>query len=74
MGPVSVRQPRVNDRRSGQKFTSQILPPFMRRVPSLARLSLFAAKNTFFRGENIFSPFVCRGAFFKTGCGADLAR
>ncbi|MEI7836940.1 MAG: hypothetical protein WCK05_11110 [Planctomycetota bacterium] len=34
IGPVKVRQPRVNDRRPGEKFTSRILPPFMRRVPS----------------------------------------
>lgn len=38
MGPIRVRQPRVNDRRTGEKFTSQILPPFMRRVPSVDAL------------------------------------
>ena len=38
IGPVKVRQPRVNDKRSGEKFTSQILPPFMRRVPSIDAL------------------------------------
>lgn len=38
IGPVKVRQPRVNDRRAGEKFTSKILPPFMRRVPSIDAL------------------------------------
>lgn len=35
IGPVKVRQPRVNDRRRGRRFTSRILPPYMRRVPSI---------------------------------------
>lgn len=35
MGPVRIRQPRVRDRRPGEKFTSRILPRFLRRVPSL---------------------------------------
>ena len=38
IGPVRVQQPRVYDRRPGEKFTSQILPPFMRRVPSVDAL------------------------------------
>ena len=38
IGAVKVRQPRVHDRRPGEKFTSQILPPFMRRVPSVDAL------------------------------------
>lgn len=38
VGPVRIRQPRVNDRREGQRFSSQILPPFMRRVPSVDAL------------------------------------
>ena len=38
LGPVRIRQPRVHDRRPGEKFTSKILPPFMRRVPSLDAL------------------------------------
>lgn len=28
-GMIKVKQPRVNDRRPGQKFTSAILPPYM---------------------------------------------
>lgn len=38
IGPVPIRQPRVNDKRLGQKFTSNILPPFMRRIPSINAL------------------------------------
>jgi len=38
VGSVRVRQPRVHDRRSGHRFTSKILPPFMRRVPSIDAL------------------------------------
>ena len=35
VGPVEVKAPRVNDRREGEKFTSRILPPYMRRSPRL---------------------------------------
>lgn len=38
LGPLHVEQPRVQDGRPGQKFTSQILPPYLRRVPSLDAL------------------------------------
>lgn len=38
IGPVKIRQQRVDDQRPGEKFTSQILPPFMRRVPSIDAL------------------------------------
>lgn len=38
IGPVEVRQPRVRDRRPGERFTSKILPPFLRRVPSIDAL------------------------------------
>jgi len=38
MGAVRVEQPRVDDRRAGQKFSSRILPPYLRRVPSLDAL------------------------------------
>jgi transposase-like protein len=37
-GPVPVRQPRVHDRRPGERFTSAILPPYLRRTPSLEAL------------------------------------
>jgi putative transposase len=38
MGPISLRQPRVRDKRRMEKFTSAILPPYMRRTPSLEEL------------------------------------
>ena len=38
VGPVEIRQPRVRDKRKGKKFTSKILPPFLRRVPSVDAL------------------------------------
>jgi len=38
IGPISVRQQRVNDKREGSSFTSAILPRYMRRVPSLDNL------------------------------------
>jgi transposase-like protein len=38
IGPIPIRQPRVNDKRPDQKFTSTILPPFMRRVPGIDAL------------------------------------
>jgi transposase-like protein len=38
LGPIPISQPRVNDRREGMKFTSSILPPYMRRVPSIEAL------------------------------------
>lgn len=36
-GPLPVKQPRVRDKTGERKFTSKILPPFMRRVPSIDR-------------------------------------
>jgi transposase-like protein len=38
LGPVKVAQPRVRHRAPGERFTSKILPPFLRRVPSLDAL------------------------------------
>ncbi len=34
-GVVKIRAPRVHDRRPGQRFSSRILPPYMRRSPRL---------------------------------------
>ena len=34
-GALRIRQPRIHDKRSGHAFTSAILPPYMRRSPSL---------------------------------------
>ncbi|MBS4168643.1 IS256 family transposase [Parachlamydia sp. AcF125] len=38
MGEISIKQPRVRDKREGKKFTSQILPPYLRRTASLDAL------------------------------------
>jgi transposase-like protein len=38
IGTLELQAPRVNDRRNGEHFTSQILPPYLRRVPSLENL------------------------------------
>jgi len=40
LGPLEVQQPRVRDRRSGEKiaFNSKILPKYLRRVPSVDAL------------------------------------
>lgn len=35
IGPVTVRAPRVDDRRPGEKFSSRLLPAYARRAPSL---------------------------------------
>jgi len=37
-GAVAIRQPRVRDQRRKLKFTSRILPPYLRRVPSVDAL------------------------------------
>ena len=37
-GPVEIHQPRVHDQREGHKFVSQLLPPYLRRTPSLDAL------------------------------------
>lgn len=34
-GQIKVKAPRVHDKREGQKFTSNILPPYMRKTPRL---------------------------------------
>ncbi|MCX6923134.1 MAG: IS256 family transposase [Verrucomicrobia bacterium] len=38
LGRLELRAPRVDDRRENQRFSSQILPPYLRRVPSLENL------------------------------------
>jgi transposase-like protein len=37
-GRVEVTAPRVDDRRDGEKFTSAILPPYMRKSPKVAEV------------------------------------
>jgi len=38
VGPLKIRQPRVHDRRDGELFTSNILPRYMRKVPTIDKL------------------------------------
>jgi len=38
VGPLTVKKPRVHDRRRGHRFTSAILPSYMRRSPSIDAL------------------------------------
>ncbi len=38
IGPVTVKQPRIRDKREGESFTSAILPRYLRRLPSLDNL------------------------------------
>jgi transposase-like protein len=38
LGDIEICQPRVNDRRKGKRFISNILPPYMRRAPSIEAL------------------------------------
>lgn len=38
IGDMRIRQPRIHDKRKGQKFTSSILPPYLRRSPSIETL------------------------------------
>ena len=35
VGQLKLRQPRINDKRKGQRFSSNILPPYMRKTPRL---------------------------------------
>ncbi len=38
LGDIEICQPRINDRRKEKKFTSYILPPYMRRSPNIEAL------------------------------------
>lgn len=38
LGELIIKQPRIRDKREGKKFTSQILPPYLRRTSSLDAL------------------------------------
>jgi putative transposase len=38
LGPINVQQPRVRDKRGLEKFISRIIPPYMRRSPSIETL------------------------------------
>ena len=38
VGKIPIQQPRVNDRREGENFSSAILPRYLRRAPSIDAL------------------------------------
>ncbi|MDI6788835.1 MAG: IS256 family transposase [Planctomycetota bacterium] len=38
IGDIEICQPRINDRRKGKRFISNILPPYARRAPSIEAL------------------------------------
>lgn len=38
LGNIKVKKPRARDRREGKEFTSSILPPYMRKAPSIEAL------------------------------------
>ena len=38
IGPIPIRQPRVDDRKQSTRFTSAILPKYLRRMPSVDNL------------------------------------
>jgi len=38
MGPIPIRQPRVDDRKEPERFNSNILPKYLRRMPSVDNL------------------------------------
>lgn len=38
LGEIALEAPRVHDRREGKRFVSRILPPYLRRTPSLENL------------------------------------
>jgi len=41
IGPIPIRQPRVDDRKESQRFSSTILPKYLRRMPSVNNLIPF---------------------------------
>ncbi len=41
IGPIPIRQPRVDDRKESERFTSTILPRYLRRMPSVDNLIPF---------------------------------
>jgi putative transposase len=41
IGPISIRQPLVDDRKEPERFTSMILPKYLRRMPSVNNLIPF---------------------------------
>ena len=56
-GTVEVAAPRVNDKRKGEQFTSQILPPYLRRSANVETL-LIAVEPGYRDSEESWSIFL----------------
>lgn len=60
LGDIEVKKHRVNDKREGMRFTSNILPPYMRRVPSIeALLSVLYLGRLGNYGAIVDGPMAC---------------
>jgi putative transposase len=46
-GALEIKQPRINDKRSEEKFSSAILPPYLRKSPSIETLFLLFTSKEF---------------------------
>jgi transposase-like protein len=47
VGPLTIQQPRVHDRRADHQFTRAILPRYRRRTPSIDALILHSISKAF---------------------------
>jgi transposase-like protein len=77
VGPIKVRQPRIRHR-DGQKFSSAILPPYMRRVPSIDALipALYRERDLHRRLQRGFDGDLGRACqrIIRHQCGATQSR
>ena len=64
-GAVEVRAPRVDDRREGERFSSSILPPYMRKSPKVTEVLPILYLRGLSTGD--FAPAL--GEFFGTEAG-----
>jgi len=64
-GAVEVRAPRIDDRREGCRFSSAILPPFMRKSPKVTEVLPILYLRGLSTGD--FAPAL--GEFFGTEAG-----
>ena len=64
-GPVTVTAPRVDDRRDGHRFSSQILPAYMRRSPKVTEVLPVLYLRGLSTGD--FAPAL--GEFFGSDAG-----
>jgi putative transposase len=64
-GPVSVKAPRVDDRRDGHRYSSRILPAYMRRSPKVTEVLPILYLRGLSTGD--FAPAL--GEFFGSDAG-----